>query len=141
PTLIGSFLTIFFFIPLIYLASSAGVLGLAAATSIGGATHFVVISLALEKRLSQRPYSSPLKLEQLGGVALRTICACIVMGFFGQIVSNLLTTLIPAGKAGALIHIIVVGAVATAAFAFCAQRFAIPEWQWLSKKFLSRLLR
>lgn len=141
PTLIGSFLTIFFFIPLVWLAAQRGdVLSLAAATSIGGATHFAVITLALEKRLSSRPYSSPIRLERVAGVALRTICACIVMGFCGQVVSNILSSLIPDGKLGALAHIILVGAVASAAFAYCAKRFAIPEWDWITKKFLSRLL-
>ena len=99
-----------------------------------------VITLALEKRLSSRPYSSPIRLERVAGVALRTICACIVMGFCGQVVSNILSSLIPEGKLGALAHIVLVGAVASAVFVYCAKRFAIPGWDWITKKFLSRLL-
>jgi putative peptidoglycan lipid II flippase len=146
PTLIGSLLTIFFFIPLVWAAAKGFlfgnvVLALALATSIGACVHFLGVLLALDKRLSQRAYNAPLRLEKITGLLLRTLAACIVMAVLGQITSTLVANLVPAGKLGALLQIIVAGAVSCAAFAFCAHRFAIPEWKWISKKVLGRMRR
>lgn len=174
PTIIGSALTIFFFVPLIYLMvylstlgdhmalrlvagfsagstthaasvfgsmGNSGVLGLAAATSIGASAHLLAMSIALEKRLSRRPYASPLRLEKVAGLALRTICACAVMGGAGVLASIMLAGILPSGKFGALLQIAAVGLVGLVVFAVCAKLFAIPEWNWLTRKFTAKLSR
>lgn len=140
PTLIGSVLTIFFFIPLIWAAARGGeVLGLAAATSVGAAAYLLASSIALENRLSRRPYSAPIRLEKIAGLMLRTICACIIMAIVGQLARTLLLQFLPEGKPGAVLQIIFVSMVACVAFGFSARRFAIPEWNWVEAKFTARL--
>ena len=142
PTIIGSALTIFFFIPLIWVAVRwGGILGLAAATSLGAATHLVATSIALENRLSRPPYNAPIRLEKIAGLTLRTICACILMAIGGLIASNLLLLILPNGKAGALLQMVGVSAVALGVFGLSASRFEIPEWHWASRKFTARLRR
>lgn len=142
PTVLGSALTIFFFIPLVWAAASwGGVMGLAAATSVGACTHFIVLSIALDRRLARSSYQAPLRLERVAGVALRTICACIPMGVLGLFFTQLLGAVLPAGKMGALIQIIGVTAVAGGSFAFFARWFNIPEWDWITQKLLARLRR
>jgi putative peptidoglycan lipid II flippase len=141
PTVIGSVLTVFF-IGLVWLAARmGGVLWLAGATSIGAAAQFIAVSIALDKRLSRRAYNAPLRLDKVAGLALRTICACAIMGIAGQVGSTLLGNLLPAGKLGALIQITVIAIIAIPTFAFCARAFAIPEWNWIAQKFAARLRR
>jgi putative peptidoglycan lipid II flippase len=146
PTLIGSLLTIFFFIPLVWACAKGYlfgnvVLALALATSIGACVHFLGVLLALDKRLTQHSYNAPLRLEKITGLLLRTIVACIVMAVLGQLASTLLAQLLPAGKLLALLQILFAGGVACATFAFCAHKFAIPEWKWMSGKVLGRMRR
>ena len=140
PTIIGSVLTVAFIL-LLFVARNYGVFGLAAATSLGAGVQFLAISIALEKRLSRRTYNAPLRLDKVAGLALRTICACAVMGIASQVGSTLLDNLLPAGKLGALVHIVVIGTFALTIFAGCAHAFAIPEWNWLINKFGARLRR
>ena len=140
PTIIGSALTIFFFIPLIWAAAHwGGVLGLALATSIGATAHLLATSVALENRLSRRPYSAPIRLDKIAGLTLRTICACIIMAIAGEISNLILQRILPLGKPGAILHIVFVGTIACTAFGFSARRFSIPEWNWLQNKFMTRL--
>lgn len=146
PTLIGTVLTIFFFVPLVWLAAhgylfGGGVLALAAATSIGAAVHFLGVSIALDKRLSNHTYRAPLRLEKIGGLLLRVLCACAFMALFGQGANILLAAHLPQGKPGALLQIFVSGTIAVAVFIACAQWFGIPEWKWLTGKFSARLKR
>jgi putative peptidoglycan lipid II flippase len=145
PTLIGSVLTLVF-IPLVWAAAhgylfGGGVLALALATSIGAGMQFVSMTIALDARLSHRAYNAPLRLEKIGGLLLRTLCACALMAICGAIASTLLTQILPTGKLGAMLLIVLVGATASGAFAFFARAFSIPEWQWISDKVLGRLNR
>jgi putative peptidoglycan lipid II flippase len=145
PTVIGSALTLVF-IPLVWAAAhgylfGGGVLALALATSIGAGVQFLSVLIALNARLGHRNYNAPLRLEKIGGLLLRTLTACLVMAIVGQTMNTLLVAKFPAAKLGALLQIIVVGCIALLTFALCAQRFAIPEWKWISGKVLSRLNR
>jgi len=135
PTLLGSLLTIFFFIPMCWVAMRwGGAQALALATSIGAAAQFVVLLWALEKRLSTRAFNAPLKSEKVGGVILRTITACMIMGIAGLMAEKVLFNVLPHGKLGALLEIIGVWIVSIAAFGIAANRFEIPEWNWLLQK-------
>jgi putative peptidoglycan lipid II flippase len=141
PTIIGSVLTIFFFIPLCAWMSRFGVLGLAYATSIGAAAHFVGILIALERRMNQARYNAPLGLKKIMGTLLRTGVACVAMALCGLLVSSLATRVLPDARWADLVRLLVVSIVACAAFGLCAQKFAIPEWFWLRKKFTDQLAR
>jgi putative peptidoglycan lipid II flippase len=143
PTIIGSLLTIFFFIPLTWATAhgylfGGGAPGLAMATSVGACAHFLGVLLALENRLSARRFNAPLRVEKIGGLLLRTLTACIVMACAGLLVSRFFDNLFSDGKLGALAHLVITGGVSLATFAFCAQRFGISEWQWIAGRVLSR---
>jgi putative peptidoglycan lipid II flippase len=135
PTLLGSLLTVFLFIPMCWLATHfGGAWALALATSIGATAQFVVLLWALENRLSSPQFNAPLKSEKIGGVMLRTITACIIMGIAGLIATKVLSIVLPHGKLGSLLEIIGVWIVSIISFGIAATRFGIPEWSWLLQK-------
>ena len=74
-----------------------------------GRAVFGDFQLRWKKRLSRRTYNAPLRLDKVAGLALRTICACAIMGVAGQVGSTLLDGILPTGKLGALVHIVVIG--------------------------------
>lgn len=141
PTIIGSVLTIAFFIPLCAWMSRFGVLGLAFATSIGAAAHFVGVLIALEARMKQGRYNAPLGLEKIMGTLLRTGAACLAMALCGLIAGTLASQILPDARWADLLRMLFISAVACSAFAVCAQKFAIPEWFWLRKKLTDQLAR
>lgn len=141
PTLIGSILTIAFFIPLCAWMSRFGVLGLAFATSIGAAAHFVGVLIALEMRLKRGRYNAPLGLEKIVGTLLRTGMACIAMAIGGLIAGEVATNVLPDERLADVLRMSIVAAVSCGAFAICAQKFAIPEWFWLRDKLIGQLSR
>lgn len=135
PTLLGSLLTVFMFIPMCWIATRyGGAWALALVTSIGAAAQFGVLLWALDNRLSSRVYNAPLKSEKVGGVILRTLTACIIMGIAGLIAEKVLFNVLPQGKLGALLEIIGVWIVSIGSFGVAAHLFEIPEWNWLLQK-------
>jgi putative peptidoglycan lipid II flippase len=145
PTIIGTTITFVFFVPLcffvvIYLPFP--LIGLAFATSLGACAHFCGVFIALEKKLARPPYSMPLGSERVLGTLLRTFTACLVMGIVGLIVKNLSDNVLPQAIlesfAGQLVRIGIITPPALGAFAWAAQRFNIPEWDWLLSKFRRR---
>ncbi|MBV9866799.1 MAG: murein biosynthesis integral membrane protein MurJ [Abitibacteriaceae bacterium] len=139
PTLIGSALTLFFFIPLAWIAGKVdGVRGLAMATSIGAVTYFVCILLALDAKLHRRRYRAPLRLHSIGITLIKTLLACTVMGIAGLIANGAGLSFLADDLLGDVMRAIWVSAVALVAFAIAAQLFAIPEWDWIKAKLLRR---
>jgi putative peptidoglycan lipid II flippase len=140
PTIIGSVLTIFFFIPICVLAiySSQPVLGLALATSVGAAAHFCGIWVALDIRMRQRRYNAPLRSERVLSSLLRTATACLVMGLVGMLANVFAQSFLSDNRINHFLHIVLVTVVATIAFAFAASAFHVPEWDWLRDKVLRR---
>lgn len=150
PTIIGSLLTFFFFIPLCWGAmqfktgvlglsfAKTGILGLSLATTIGAAAYFGVALIFLEAKLKRRKYSAPMGLELLAGTLLRTMSACALMGLAGSMALLLGREVMPSGKGGDLILLGWTWVVA--AFVFCAAsaQFEIPEWTWLRAKVMRR---
>lgn len=135
PTFLGSLLTIFFFIPLCWAATRwGGAWALALATSVGAAAQFAILIWALEKRLASRAFNAPLQSTRVAGVILRTLTACVIMGIVGLIAERTLGSLLPHGKIGILLQITGVWIASFAAFGWAAQRFEIPEWNWLLQK-------
>ncbi|MEO6908711.1 MAG: murein biosynthesis integral membrane protein MurJ [Abditibacteriaceae bacterium] len=135
PTLLGSLLTIFMFIPMCWFATHfGGAWALALVTSIGATAQFIVLLWALENRLSSRTFNAPLKSETIGGVILRTITACVIMGIAGLIAEKVLFHVLPHGKLGSLFEIIGVWIISIASFGIAAHFFEIPEWSWLLQK-------
>jgi putative peptidoglycan lipid II flippase len=147
PTIIGSALTIFFFIPLCWAAARwGGVLGLAFATSIGAAAHFCGVLIALDSKLRSRRYNTRLQAERITGALLRTGVACAAMGIAGLFANSFATWFfaddkVGDDKVGDLMRIALVSIVACATFAAVAQLCAIPEWDWLKGKILRRRSR
>jgi putative peptidoglycan lipid II flippase len=142
PTVIGSVLTIFFFIPLCWAAARwGGVLGLAFATSIGAAAHFCGILIALESKLRSRRYNTRLQAGRITGTLLRTGVACAAMGIAGLLANSFAAWFFADDKVGDFMHIVLVSVVACATFAAAAQLCAIPEWDWLKEKILRRRSR
>lgn len=145
PTLIGSILTVFFFVPLCWLAANSAhqVLALAFATSVGATAHFTGILIALDKRLSRRRYNAPLHPERVMGTLVRTLAACVPMATAGLFASSLLS-LFFGDDASALnkwhetIRIALVTIVALPVFALASNAFRIPEWRWLASKIKHR---
>ncbi|MDQ3814428.1 MAG: murein biosynthesis integral membrane protein MurJ [Armatimonadota bacterium] len=137
PTIIGSVLTIFFFIPLVSAAAhlpaawGGGVLGLAGATSIGATAHFCCILIALERKLRQRRYNVELGTPHIAGTLLRTVTACLPMGIAGLLANTAAIRFLADDKIGDVLRIIAVSLVASLAFALAAHLFRIPDWQWL----------
>jgi putative peptidoglycan lipid II flippase len=147
PTIIGSALTIFFFVPLCWAAARwGGVLGLAFATSIGAAAHFCGILIALESKLRSRRYNTHLQTRRITGTLLRTGAATAAMGIAGLLANSAAVWFLTSGKEpvtklGDLLRIVLVGTVACIAFAAAAQLCAIPEWDWLKGKVARRRAR
>ena len=133
PTIIGSALTIFFFVPLCAGAMhlKLGALGLALATTIGAAAYFGVALVALEAKLKSRRYGSPIGLELLAGTLLRTMSACALMGLAGGMALLLGQEIIPATKGGELVLLGWTWSVASFVFCAASAQFEIPEWNWL----------
>ena len=140
PTIIGSALTILFFVPLCALSMryKLGALGLSLATTIGAAAYFTVALVALEAKLKQRKYGAPIGLELLSGTLLRTLSACALMGLAGGMALLLGKEVIPTTKGGDLLLLGWVWIIA--AFVFCAAsaQFEIPEWAWLRARLRRR---
>lgn len=136
PTIIGTLLTIFFFIPLCALSMqlNLGVLGLSLATTIGAAAYFGVALVCLEAKLKRRKYQAPIGLEMLAGTMLRTMSACALMGLAGGMALILGREIIPLTKGGDLILLAWVWSVAGFVFCAASAQFEIPEWAWLRAK-------
>lgn len=136
PTIIGSAITILFFIPLVAFCSRLPnpTLALPLATSLGACVHFAAMTLALETKLAGASYNVALGTERVCGALLRGLCACAVMALVGLFVMKWSDALPLHGKFGDLLRIAVISAAALPAFAFAAQRFDIPEWKWLWKR-------
>jgi putative peptidoglycan lipid II flippase len=141
PTIIGSALAVFFFVPLCWFFSFGGVLGLAMATSIGAGAQFIGVTLALNRRLKSPRFDAPLRLERIMGTLLRTGAACAAMAVVGLFVNLALNMAMGSSKWLECIRIAVISSAAIAAFVLAAQRFHIPEWFWLRDKALSRFKR
>lgn len=134
PTIIGSVLTIFFFVPLCYIAARwGGVLGLALATSVGAGAHFCGILIALERKLAAAPYNIQLHSTRVLGTLLRTVTACTIMGIAGLVALRVVRGWHP------LLQITGITLIAGIAFAYAASAFRIPEWSWILAKFSARL--
>ena len=133
PTIIGSLLTVGFFIPLCALSMRLGMgaLGLALATTIGAAAYFVVALVFLENKLKSYKYHAPIGLNGLSGALLRTSSACALMGLAGLLAYYLARPLVPSGKGGDAILLVWTWGVATFVFCAAAEHFEIPEWRWL----------
>ena len=140
PTLIGSLLTLFFFIPLCWLSMrlNMGALGLALATTIGAAAYFGVALIYLESKLKRRKYNAPMGLEMLAGTLLRTMSACALMGVAGGMALLLGREIMPASKSGDLLLLLWTWIVASFVFCAAAAQFEIPEWAWLRAKISRR---
>ena len=140
PTIIGSIITIFIFLPMCWLAahSSNPILYLALVTSIGACIHFGSLLIALEKKLGRPPYQTALNSQRVIGTLLRTLTACFIMGAAGLLARFAGAYFLPDNFGGALGRILLVSTVAILAFTSAAQRFRIPEWEWLRGKILRR---
>jgi putative peptidoglycan lipid II flippase len=147
PTIIGSVLTIVFFIPLCWLMSFWGVFGLAMATSIGATAHFAGVTLALDRLLKTRRYNAPLRLHRILGTMVRSAAACGVMLAVGIVANYIVWKLLPATSAARIykgsefLRIMLVSLAAFVAFGVAAQKFRIPEWFWLRDKVMRRFKR
>jgi putative peptidoglycan lipid II flippase len=143
PTIIGTLLTFFFFLPLCWIAarSSEPIIGLALATSIGACAHFCGVWWALERKLEQMQHGVSLKSERVLGTILRTLSACVVMGVVGEIAKNLCDAFLPQDHLNHFFRILFISPVALMAFALASQKFRIPEYFWLRDKLLGRFLR
>ena len=101
--------------------------------------------MALEKKLSRAPYNVSIGSERVLGTVLRTFTACLVMGIVGLIMKNLSDNILPQqvleSFSGQLIRIGLITLPALGAFAWAAQRFNIPEWDWIMSKFQRRRAR
>ena len=140
PTIIGSVLTIGFFIPLCAGAMrlNLGALGLALATTIGAAAYFGVALVALEAKLKRRKYQAPIGLELLSGTILRTLSACALMGLAGGMALLLGKEVMPATKGGDLVLLMWTWIVASFVFCAASAQFEIPEWAWLRARVTRR---
>lgn len=140
PTIIGSGLALLFCgLCQFVVWMGWGVAGLAMATSVGAGAQFVGVTLALNKRLKQKKYDAPLRLEFVLGTLLRTGAAVSVMGFAGIIADTLaLQVLGGHGKGGDVARLLLVSLAAWSTFIWMAQKFQIPEYFWLRSKLLKR---
>lgn len=140
PTLIGSVLTVFFFVPLCWLAARSPdpILALALATSIGAAAHFCGVLLALDRRMRRKHMAAPLQTERILGTLLRTGAACLPMGIAGWLANDFAAGFFADDKVGDLMRMAAVSTVALAAFALAARLCRIPEWEWLTSKLKRR---
>ena len=133
PTIIGSLLTVAFFIPLCALAMrlNLGALGLSLATTIGATAYFGVALVALEAKLKGHRYRAPVGLGLLAGTLLRTMSACALMGLAGLLAFILAQPLVPTTKIGDLILLGWTWVIASFVFCAASAQFEIPEWNWL----------
>ena len=140
PTIIGSLLTVGFFIPLCAIAMRMhlGALGLALATTIGATTYFGAALVALEAKLKGRRYSAPIRLELLAGTLLRTMSACALMGLAGLLAYYLAQPIVPANKGGDLVLLLWTWTIAGFVFCAASAQFEIPEWNWLRARLKRR---
>lgn len=139
PTIIGSLLALAFCgLCQFVVWMGWGVAGLAFATSIGAGAQFVGVTLALDKRLKQKKYNAPLRLEFVLGTLMRTGAACVAMGFVGLIADALAGQVLGSGKGSDLLRLLFVSAVAWGTFIVAAQQFRIPEFFWVRDKLLRR---
>lgn len=139
PTMWGTVLTFVFFIPLCWLVSRTGnATLLALATTLGAAAHFFAVMIALDNKMRRRKYRAPLKLEKIGGTVTRTLAACVPMAIAGYISLWLAGKIIVDDKLGDIGLILWSGAISGATFAFAAQKFQIPEWNWMMDKIRRR---
>ena len=143
PTIIGTLLTFFFFVPLCWGAMrfNLGVLGLSLATTIGAGAYFGVALVYLERKLKRRKYNAPIGLEMLAGTLLRTMSACALMGVAGGMALLLGQEIMPPGKGGDLVLLMWVWIVAIFVFCAASAQFEIPEWSWLRAKVMRRKKR
>ncbi|HEX8552469.1 MAG TPA: murein biosynthesis integral membrane protein MurJ [Abditibacteriaceae bacterium] len=136
PTIIGSVLTIFFFIPLCWMAARwGGVAGLAIATSVGACAHFCGVLLALEAKLKRRPYKVDLGVARIWGTLLRTGAATLIMAAFGVVAMRI------SHSWSTLPQMLFITVPACMAFGFAARAFRIPEWNWVAGKIRAKLKR
>ncbi len=146
PTIIGSVITVVFFIPLVKFCSmqSNPVLLLALATSIGACVHFSTMLLFFEKKLA-RDYNATLGSPNVCGTMLRTVAACALMGIAGLIGLKLSDYLPLNGKTLSLARFALISLFAWPTLIIAARYFRIPEFDWLwnrlAGKLLSRLRR
>ena len=139
PTVIGSVLTLVFFVPLCFaMARTAGAPGLALATSIGAVVYFVVILAYLDSKLKTQKYQAPIGLQKIGGTVLRTGAACLLMAIAGGLAFKLAQNVVVNDKIGDLVLMAWTGAIAIFVFAASATRFEIPEWIWMRDKWKRR---
>ena len=144
PTVIGTIITFAFYIPLCFFVvyyTPYPILGLALATSLGACAHFCGVFLALEKKLAKPQYNVRLGAERVLGTILRTLTACLVMGFVGLLVKNLCDALLPQNFIAHVVRVLVITPCALLAFAWAARRFRIPEYDWLMSKVRRRRAR
>lgn len=146
PTIIGSVITVFFFIPLVKFCSMQEnpVLLLALATSVGACVHFSAMMIAFERKLVGT-YGAQLHTEKVCGTLLRTATACLLMGIAG-LLGLLLPDLMPLhGKMLSVAQFCLSSLLAWPVFGLAAHGFRIPEWAWLwnrlSGKITQRLRR
>ena len=137
PTIIGSLLTVAFFIPLCAGAMrlNMGAPGLSLATTIGAAAYFGVALVALETKLKTRRYNAPIGLDRLAGTLLRTMSASALMGLAGLLAFTLARPMVMAGKLGDLELLVWTWFIAIFVFCAAAAHFEIPEWNWLRGRF------
>jgi putative peptidoglycan lipid II flippase len=146
PTIVGSALTVLFFVPLCYFMGDtandiAGTRGLALATSIGAAVYFVVQLLALEHKLKSRPYQVNLDLGKISGTFLRTMAASALSGIAGLLALLLAKPIAAHDKIGDIGLLLWTWGIAGWVFMAAANQFQIPEWFWLRDKVLRRRKR
>lgn len=146
PTIIGSVITVVFFIPLVKFCSlqSDPVLLLALATSIGACVHFSAMLIVFEKKLAN-DYHAHLDAHRVCGTLLRTVAACALMGIAG-LLGLLFSDLVPLqDKLLSLARFFIISFIAWPVFVYACRRFAIPEFEWiwsrLAGKIMSRLRR
>ncbi len=144
PTIIGSVITLFFFIPLVKFCSLQDnpVLFLALATSIGACVHFSAMLIAFERKLT-RDYQANLDAQRVCGTLLRTTAACALMGIAG-LIGLMCSDFLPLhGKMLSLARFALISLLSWPVFAVASSRFNIPEFDWiwtrLAGKITSRL--
>ena len=141
PTIIGSVITVAFFIPLVKFCSeqSNPVLLLALATSIGACVHFSAMLVAFETKL-QRDYGAQLGADRICGTLLRTVASCALMGIAGLIGLHFCEYLPLHGKVGSLVRFMIITLAAWPTLFLAARRFEIPEWEWLWNRLAGKVM-
>lgn len=139
PTVVGTILTFFFFVPICALLGHFyGAAGLAFATSIAAGAYFLSVLLLLDQKIAKKPYGASLGLDKIGGTLLRTGAACALMGIAGLLALHIGKSFFPDNKLGDLYALIWSGTAALLAFGWSAKRFRVAEWNWLASKIRRR---